>query len=131
MDAHIRNHRWARFLLPAVAFLLLGAFVGCRIVGTIFRGKLIALVKKDLKADLVIGSVIYSLPFAVQPLREAFEAIGERPFEAAASLRASPLDAFFSVGLPLARRRLDKSIEAHFWSGVPTPPVHAPPYSGE
>jgi len=53
---------------------------------------------------LVIGSVIYSLPFAVQPLREAFEAIGERPFEAAASLRASPLDAFFSVGLPLARR---------------------------
>jgi molybdate transport system permease protein len=53
---------------------------------------------------LVVGSVIYSLPFAVQPLREAFEAIGERPFEAAASLRASPLDAFFSVGLPLARR---------------------------
>ena len=53
---------------------------------------------------LVIGSVIYSLPFAVQPLRDAFEAIGERPFEAAASLRASPLDAFFSVGLPLARR---------------------------
>jgi molybdate transport system permease protein len=53
---------------------------------------------------LVIGSVIYSLPFAVQPLRQAFEAIGERPFEAAASLRASPLDAFFSVGLPLARR---------------------------
>jgi molybdate transport system permease protein len=53
---------------------------------------------------LVIGSMIYSLPFAVQPLREAFEAIGERPFEAAATLRASPLDAFFSVGLPLARR---------------------------
>jgi molybdate transport system permease protein len=53
---------------------------------------------------LVIGSVIYSLPFAVQPLRQAFEAISERPFEAAASLRASPLDAFFSVGLPLARR---------------------------
>jgi molybdate transport system permease protein len=53
---------------------------------------------------LVIGSVVYSLPFAVQPLREAFEAIGDRPFEAAATLRASPLDAFFSVGLPLARR---------------------------
>ena len=53
---------------------------------------------------LVIGSVIYSLPFAVQPLRGAFEAIGERPFEAAATLRASPLVAFFSVGLPLARR---------------------------
>ncbi len=53
---------------------------------------------------LVIGSVIYSLPFAVQPLRTAFEAIGERPLEAAATLRASPLDAFFSVALPQARR---------------------------
>ena len=53
---------------------------------------------------LVIGSVFYSLPFAVQPLRNAFEAIGDRPFEVAATLRASPTDAFFSVGLPLARR---------------------------
>jgi molybdate transport system permease protein len=53
---------------------------------------------------LVIGSVIYSLPFAVQPLRNAFEAMGERPLEAAATLRASPLDAFVSVALPLARR---------------------------
>jgi molybdate transport system permease protein len=53
---------------------------------------------------LVIGSVIYSLPFAVQPLRNAFEAIGERPLEAAATLGASPLDAFFSVELPLAGR---------------------------
>ena len=53
---------------------------------------------------LVIGSVIYSLPFAVQPVRNAFQAIGARPFEVAASLRASPLDAFFAVGLPLARR---------------------------
>ena len=53
---------------------------------------------------LVIGSVIYSLPFAVQPLRNAFEAVGERPLEAAATLRASPLDAFVSVALPLARR---------------------------
>ena len=53
---------------------------------------------------LVIGSVVYSLPFAVQPLRNAFEAIGERPLEAAATLRASPLDAFVSVALPLARR---------------------------
>jgi molybdate transport system permease protein len=55
-------------------------------------------------AGLVIGSVIYSLPFAVQPLRSAFEAIGERPLEAAATLRASPLDAFFHIELPLARR---------------------------
>jgi molybdate transport system permease protein len=53
---------------------------------------------------LVIGSMVYSLPFAVQPLRNAFEAIGDRPLEAAATLRASPLDAFFSVALPQARR---------------------------
>jgi molybdate transport system permease protein len=53
---------------------------------------------------LVIGSMIYSLPFAVQPLRNAFEAIGERPLEVAATLRASPFDAFLSVALPLARR---------------------------
>jgi molybdate transport system permease protein len=52
---------------------------------------------------LVIGSVVYSLPFAVQPLRNAFQAIGERPLEAAATLRAAPLDAFFSVAVPLAR----------------------------
>ena len=52
---------------------------------------------------LVIGSVIYSLPFAVQPLRNAFQAIGERPLEAAATLRASPFDAFVSVAVPLAR----------------------------
>jgi molybdate transport system permease protein len=53
---------------------------------------------------LVIGSLIYSLPFAVQPIRNAFEAMGERPMEVAATLRASPLDAFFTVALPLARR---------------------------
>jgi molybdate transport system permease protein len=52
---------------------------------------------------LVIGSVIYSLPFAVQPLRNAFHAVGERPLEAAATLGAAPLDAFFSVAAPLAR----------------------------
>lgn len=52
---------------------------------------------------LVVGSVIYSLPFAVQPLRNAFQAIGDRPLEAAATLRATPLDAFFSVAVPLAR----------------------------
>jgi len=52
---------------------------------------------------LVIGSVIYSLPFVVQPVRNAFEAIGDKPLEAAATLRASPLDCFFSVALPLAR----------------------------
>jgi molybdate transport system permease protein len=52
---------------------------------------------------LVIGSVIYSMPFVVQPIRNAFEAFGERPLEVAATLRARPLDTFFSVALPLAR----------------------------
>jgi molybdate transport system permease protein len=53
---------------------------------------------------LLIGSVIYSLPFAVQPIRGAFEAMGAHPMEAAATLGASPLDAFVRVALPLARR---------------------------
>ena len=52
---------------------------------------------------LVVASVLYSMPFVVQPLQNAFEAIGERPLEAAATLRASPMDTFFSVVLPLAR----------------------------
>lgn len=54
-------------------------------------------------AGLVVASVFYSLPFVVQPLQNAFEAIGPEPLEAAATLRASPLDTFFSVILPLAR----------------------------
>lgn len=54
-------------------------------------------------AGLVVGSVFYSLPFVVQPLQNAFEAIGDRPLEVAATLRASPLDTFFSVVLPLSR----------------------------
>ncbi len=52
---------------------------------------------------LVIGSIFYSMPFVVQPIRNAFEAIGERPLEVAATLRASPWDAFWSVAVPLAR----------------------------
>ncbi len=52
---------------------------------------------------LVIGSVIYSLPFAVQPLRNAFQAVGARSMDAAATLGATPLDAFLSVAVPLAR----------------------------
>jgi molybdate transport system permease protein len=51
---------------------------------------------------LVVASVFYSLPFMVQPLQGAFEAIGERPLEVAATLRASPLDTFFTVAVPLA-----------------------------
>ena len=52
---------------------------------------------------LLIGSLVFSLPFAVQPIQYAFEAIGKRPLEVAATLRASPIDTFFSVALPLAK----------------------------
>lgn len=55
-------------------------------------------------AGLVIASVIYSLPFAVQPLQSAFETVGRGPLEAATTLRASPLDAFFTVLSPLCKR---------------------------
>ncbi|KIG03269.1 MULTISPECIES: molybdate ABC transporter permease subunit [Caballeronia] len=54
-------------------------------------------------AGLVAGSVLYSMPFVVQPLQNAFEAMGRRPLEAAATLRAGPWDTFFAVALPLAR----------------------------
>ncbi len=54
-------------------------------------------------AGLVVASVVYSMPFVVQPLQQAFEAIPERTLEAAATLRAGPWDRFFSVVLPLAR----------------------------
>ena len=52
---------------------------------------------------LLIGSVLYSMPFVVQPIRNAFEAFGDRPLEVAATLRASPRDAFWTVAIPLAR----------------------------
>lgn len=52
---------------------------------------------------LVVGSVVFSLPFAVQPIANAFTAIGARPLEVAATLRASPWDRFWSVAVPLAR----------------------------
>lgn len=52
---------------------------------------------------LLVASILYSLPFAVQPLQHAFEAVGRRPMEVAATLRARPLDAFFTVAVPLAR----------------------------
>ena len=54
-------------------------------------------------AGLVVGSVFYSLPFVVKPLENAFEALGHAPLEAAATLRASPLDTFFSVVLPMCK----------------------------
>ncbi len=52
---------------------------------------------------LVVASLFYSLPFVVQPIRDAFVAIGERPLEVAATLRASPWDTFWSVAVPLAK----------------------------
>lgn len=55
---------------------------------------------------LVIASMLYSLPFALQPIQTAFEAIGRRPFEVAATLRATRLDRALSVALPLARHGL-------------------------
>jgi molybdate transport system permease protein len=54
-------------------------------------------------AGLVVGSVLFSLPFAVQPIRNAFESMGRRPLEVAATLRAGTWDRFYSVALPLAR----------------------------
>lgn len=54
-------------------------------------------------AGLVVGSVVYSLPFVVQPLQNAFAQLGTHPLEAAATLRASPWDRFFSISLPMAR----------------------------
>lgn len=53
-------------------------------------------------SGLVVGSVVYSLPFVVQPLQNAFAAVGRRPMEVAATLRASPMDRFFTVAVPLA-----------------------------
>jgi molybdate transport system permease protein len=55
-------------------------------------------------AGLVLGSMLYSLPFVIQPLQSAFQGVGVRALEVAATLRASPLDRFFSVAVPLARR---------------------------
>lgn len=55
---------------------------------------------------LLIGSIVFSLPFAVQPIQYAFEAIGKRPLEVAATLRARPMDTFFSVALPQAKAGL-------------------------
>src|SRR5580765_696615 len=78
------------FLGPDGPGGFLASFWGARTLAFTFEG-------------LVIGSVIYSMPFVVQPIRNAFEAFGDRPLEVAATLRASPWDAFFSVALPLAR----------------------------
>jgi molybdate transport system permease protein len=54
-------------------------------------------------SGLVVGSIVFSLPFAVQPIQHAFESMGKRPMEVAAPLRARPIDAFFNVALPMAK----------------------------
>jgi len=69
---------------------LFGGLVGVRTFAFTFEG-------------LVFGSILYSMPFVVQPIRNAFEAMGSRPMEVAATLRASPLDRFLSVAIPLAK----------------------------
>jgi molybdate transport system permease protein len=68
-------------------------------VASLFGGRTLAF----SFTGLVIGSVIYSMPFVIQPIRNAFAAFGERPLEVAATLRASPWDRFWSVAVPLAR----------------------------
>ncbi len=65
-------------------------------------------------SGLVVASVFYSLPFMVQPIQNAMEALGTRPLEVAASLRASPLDTFFSVVLPLCKPGLISGVIMSF-----------------
>jgi len=69
------------------------------VIAGLFGGRSLAFTFEGL----VIGSVLYSMPFVVQPIRNAFEALGDRPLEVAATLRASPWDAFWTVAVPLAR----------------------------
>jgi molybdate transport system permease protein len=69
------------------------------VIARLFGGRSLAFTFEGL----VIGSVLYSMPFVVQPIRNAFEALGDRPLEVAATLRASPWDAFWTVAIPLAR----------------------------
>jgi molybdate transport system permease protein len=69
------------------------------VIAGLFGGRSLAFTFEGL----VIGSVLYSMPFVVQPIRNAFEGLGDRPLEVAATLRASPRDAFWTVAIPLAR----------------------------
>lgn len=69
---------------------LFGGLAGVRTFAFTFEG-------------LVFGSILYSMPFVVQPIRNAFEAMGTRPLEVAATLRAAPLDRFLTVAIPLAK----------------------------
>ncbi len=107
--------RWRfKFLIEAVVALplvlpptVLGFYLLLALAPTGPLGKMASLAGVGPIAftftGLVIGSIIYSLPFVVQPLQGAFSAVGKRPLEVAATLRASPLDRFFTIAVPLAR----------------------------
>lgn len=107
--SHWRHPVSALVALPLVlpptvlGFYLLVAFGPHGPIGVLTQSLGIGLLSFTFPG-LVIASMLYSMPFVIQPLRNAFEAIGERPLEVAATLRAGPLDRFFSVALPLSRR---------------------------
>ena len=91
-------------LPPTVlGFYLLAAMGPTGPVGTLTQALGIGLLPFTF-SGLVVGSVFYTLPFVVQPLQAAFETIGQRPIEAAATLRASPVDRFITIAVPLARQ---------------------------
>ena len=109
---HLRNFTFGRWLVVALfAAGLVVMVAGCYLlivlgpngpggwVASLGGGRSLAFTFEGL----VIGSAIYSLPFVVQPIRNAFEAFGDRPLEVAATLRASPRDTFWTVAVPLAR----------------------------
>ena len=109
-----RKHTWARTCIGALVALpivlppsVLGFYLLLALGPKGPIGELTQLIGLESLnftfAGLLIGSLIYSLPFAVQPLQNAFEALGTRPLEVAATLRASPMDTFFHVVLPLAK----------------------------
>jgi molybdate transport system permease protein len=98
--------------LVALPIVLPPTVLGFYLLVTLGPSGPIGSVMKSLGMDLlpftfwglVVASVLYSIPFVVQPLQASFESIGDRPIEAAAVLRAGPIDRFFTVVLPLARQ---------------------------
>jgi molybdate transport system permease protein len=92
-------------ILPptVLGFYMLVAFGPHGPIGAVTQSMGIGLLSFTF-SGLVIASMLYSMPFVIQPLRNAFESIGERPLEVAATLGASPWDRFFTIVLPLSRR---------------------------
>lgn len=111
----LANTRWRfKFLLEALVALplvlpptVLGFYLLLTLGPNGPIGQLMSLLGAEPLAftfnGLLIGSVFYSMPFVIQPLQDAFNAIGRRPLEVASTLGASPLDRFFTIALPLAR----------------------------